>query len=240
MTGKPEPYYCSALTIVPAAAADAKLTPRAALLNATFWGRHRTLTVGFFDGSPDLRKRVAVIANEWISKTRADLAFHFWTHAGEDPQAADIRIGFNPALGSWSWVGNQARKIAHDRPTMNLGWISAETEEAVARKLVLHEFGHALGLIHEHLHPLAQIPWRKDEVIRDLKKTQDWDEATIAANMFDAPDPSEVFATDPDPSSIMIYPIPAHWTEDGRTVSWNSDLSAKDILLIRNAYGIRQ
>lgn len=209
------------------------------MLNATFWGRGKILSVGFLGGEPVLRERVAQIANEWITRTRCRIEFHFWTDPSVDPSQAQIRISFDPDHGSWSWVGTQARKVHPSLPTMNLGWLTADLEESLARKVVLHEFGHALGLIHEHLHPLAQIPWRREAVIADLKATQKWDEATIEANMFDVPDPSQVFATDPDPASIMIYPIPAHWIERGEPVDWNADLSAKDILLIQSAYGIR-
>lgn len=231
-----EKLFCSALTAVDRGVRDPTLSARAAMLSATFWGRGRTLTVGFIGGDPVVRDRVARIADEWLKQV--NLRFHFWTDLAQDPSPADIRVGFEPGRGSWSWVGNQAAEIERTEPTMNLGWLTAELDDASARQVILHEFGHALGLIHEHLHPLANIRWRRDQVIQDLRRTQNWDDSTIEANMFNAPDPSGVFATDPDPQSIMMYPIPATWTEDGFSVGWNSALTAKDRLLVQTAYGV--
>jgi len=47
---------------------------------------------------------------------------------------------------------------------------------------------------------------------------------------------SDLLATDTDPSSIMMYPIPQHWTLDDFTVGFNSALSVDDIRLIEAAY----
>ena len=39
---------------------------------------------------------------------------------------------------------------------MNLGWISGESDviSDEERGVILHEFGHTLGLLHEHQSPL--------------------------------------------------------------------------------------
>ena len=59
---------------------------------------------------------------------------------------------------------------------MNFGWL----DEAV----VLHEFGHAIGLAHEHQNPDKGIKWNEDAVIRDLSgPPNNWDVATIRHNV---------------------------------------------------------
>jgi len=66
-----------------------------------------------------------------------------------------IRISFNPASGSWSYVGSDAIRVPSDNATMNFNWIdkgSAMTEGD--RSVILHEFGHALGYRHEHQSPI--------------------------------------------------------------------------------------
>jgi len=47
---------------------------------------------------------------------------------------------------------------------MNFGWFDDNTSDSEFSRTVIHEFGHALGMIHEHQHPLAAIPWDKDKV----------------------------------------------------------------------------
>jgi hypothetical protein len=54
--------------------------------------------------------------------------------------------------------------------------------------------------------------------------------------MFKAYKVSEVAATPVDAKSIMMYPIPKSWTEDGFTAGLNSELSPNDEALISNQY----
>lgn len=235
MTGR-GPHFCAA---PPQALPDSLVRTRATMLSATFWGRDVELTVGFLGGTRALRKRVRDLAMEWLDRTGARLDFQFWLDEDVDASDANIRIAFDPAKGSWSWVGTQARGIARGVPTMNLGWMTTELDEAQARSVVLHEFGHAIGLIHEHLHPFINIQWNRERVIADMMRSQNWDEATVVSNMFDVPAADQVFATAPDSQSIMMYAIPPEWTMDGMTVGWNDSLSADDIRLIQEAYGVR-
>jgi len=74
----------------------------------------------------------------------------------DDVKTAMIRIAFNRSGGSWSFVGGENTTIKVDQPTMNLGWVDgADTVVSDSeRGVILHEFGHALGLMHEHQSPL--------------------------------------------------------------------------------------
>ncbi|KAI9459358.1 hypothetical protein HD554DRAFT_2197419 [Boletus coccyginus] len=66
---------------------------------------------------------------------------------------ADIRIGFEPG-GSWSAVGSGADKLDRKKPSLNLGWLQdLDTPTPEDRSTILHEFGHALGMMHEHQSP---------------------------------------------------------------------------------------
>ena len=105
------------------------------------------------------------------------------------------------------------------------------------RRVVLHEFGHALGLIHEHQNPDKPISWNREAVIAALSgPPNNWDPATIENNIFKRYDPADLSTTPTDPDSIMMYPIPATWTTDGFSVGLNSGLSATDREFIAGAY----
>ena len=120
---------------------------------------------------------------------------------------------------------------------MNYGWLTPGSSDDELRRVVLHEFGHALGMIHEHQNPEGGIRWNKPAVIADLSgPPNNWDPATIENNMFKKYDPSQGTYTSFDPESIMLYPIPAAWTQDGFSSDMNSELSDADKLLLEQVY----
>ncbi|KYG04421.1 hypothetical protein BE21_46920 [Sorangium cellulosum] len=103
--------------------------------------------------------------------------------------------------------------------------------------MVLHEFGHALGLIHEHQQPENGIKWNKEKVYEDLSgPPNNWDKKTIDFNMFEADSEAEAAHSTFDPHSIMMYAFPASWTEDGFSTGFNTALSSKDKRFIRQQY----
>jgi hypothetical protein len=76
------------------------------------------------------------------------------------PDDADFRITFEPENGKtwyWSMVGRSALGYMPPETTMMLEGLpdtfTSPHELEVHRGLILHEFGHALGLHHEHQSP---------------------------------------------------------------------------------------
>jgi serralysin len=205
---------------------------RAALLKEYQWPKGAVINVRFLEGDSGLRERVEAVAKEWSGPTMANLELRF-RKTGD----ADIRIAFKPGAGSWSYLGTYCRKIDKTLPTMNYGWLTPASSDDELRRVVLHEFGHALGLIHEHQNPRQPVQWNKPAVRRDLSgPPNNWDDATIENNIFKKYEPGELLATDLDPNSIMMYPIPKAWTLDGFSAGFNKELSDKDRVLIRDAY----
>lgn len=207
---------------------------KAALLRDNKWQPAETITVSFMESDEGLRKRVQDVALSWIGKDLANLNLRFVTDG-----AADVRIRFQQGAGSWSYIGTMCREIPGDQPTMNFGWLTATSDDLTLKSVVLHEFGHALGLIHEHQSPNHPIQWNRPAVIRDLSgPPNNWDEQTIQRNIFDRYDPTKVDATPVDPKSIMMYAIPASWTLDDFSTGFNSELSASDRALIASEYSL--
>ncbi|MBU0792163.1 MAG: hypothetical protein KKC55_17095 [Gammaproteobacteria bacterium] len=205
---------------------------RAAVLREAQWQPKTAISATFLTGSEALRARVRAVAEEWVGDKMANLSFK-WV----DDLAADIRIDFVQGNGSWSYLGTVCRQIDSPKATMNYGWLTDASSETELRRVVLHEFGHALGLIHEHQNPQGGIKWNEAAVMSDLSgPPNNWDSATIRRNVLDKYPSSVVIGTKVDKDSIMMYPIPAAWTDGEFTVGLNGELSEIDKGLIRHAY----
>ncbi|MFI5453907.1 MAG: hypothetical protein ACHRXM_00490 [Isosphaerales bacterium] len=206
---------------------------RAALQKSAKWPKDSNITVSFLDGDPTVQKRVQAAALQWTVPGRtANLRLVFPPNTTE----TSIRISFQHP-GSWSTLGTTCNRVPQGQPTMNYGWLTPETGGAELRQVVLHEFGHALGLIHEHQNPDGGIPWDREAVYEALSgPPNNWPRDVIDSNMFEPYSKSETNFTNLDKNSIMMYPIPATWTTDGFSVGLNTDLSPTDIAFIRNQY----
>lgn len=133
---------------------------------------------------------------EWASEWSKYCAVQF--HKIDIPIGSDIRVNFNQK-GSWSYIGTDATKIPLESFTMNLGFVDKTT--------VLHEFGHALGLIHEHQSPFrGGYEWDKEAVIRALSGPPNyWDRERIENNIFKRYKKRKLRGTKYDTKSIMHY-----------------------------------
>jgi hypothetical protein len=139
-----------------------------------------------------------------------------------------VRISFNPHGGSFSLVGTDCIK-SKDASTMNFAWLDAGT--------IMHEFGHVLGLIHEHQNPNGKtIPWDDSKVYAWAKQTQGWDTKTTYHNIIERYKVDQVNASKYDPHSIMEYFFPESLTTDHVSIPNNHILSPEDVTYISKVY----
>ena len=201
---------------------------RGMLYKSKLWDNGKTLKVKFKDGSSYLRRRVMNIAKVW--STYANIKFEqTWSND------CDIRVSFKAGPGSWSFVGTDCRKMANlGKVTMNYGWLTDNSTDAELRRVVLHEFGHALGLTHEHMNPLKTFTWN-EPAVKKYYIMRGWSLAKIERNMLKKYT-KELTNGEYDRYSIMHYAVPKAFTKEGVEIKWNHDLSWKDKKLIRELY----
>lgn len=201
--------------------------PAMAVVITKLWKAGRTLRISFV-GQIDqvIRDKIQHFAGQWLE--HANLKFEFV------PAGGDIRISCNPG-GSWSYIGTDALTIAKNKPTMNFGWFTPETTDGEFSRVILHEFGHALGAIHEHQHPEGGIPWNKPMVYAYYAR-QGWDRDQVDQNIFAKYTFNQLNLTSYDKTSIMHYAVPKDLTTGGFEIGWNRALSAGDKKLAARIY----
>ncbi len=185
------------------------------------WMNGSSLQVRFIGGSPAERAIAQAQAGWWSAV--ANLTFIF----GDAPNA-DIRISFDADDGAWSYIGTDCRSIPANEATMNLGFLDGGT--------AAHEWGHAIGLAHEHQNPAGGIQWNESVVIREMAKSPNfWDEQTTRHNILRRYSVDQIHGTVFDPASIMLYFFPAEWTLNGVATQANEVLSSLDRQFIAGA-----
>ena len=218
----PEPCY--------AVAESAEVMGAVALVNY-LWTPQDTITretnntlilkVAFLDGTAAEQALVKEIAPQWSQ--HANVQFEF-VRGG----ASDIRVGFDPNGGHWSMIGTAAR-LRQGQKTMNLALRGRATAEEAP--VILHGFGHALGLKHEPQDLPLFIQWNEPVIIAELQ-SRGWDVETIRRNVLNRLDVTQPF----DEASIMLYPIPNRWTIGDFEIDWNTALSPMDKEFIGEQY----
>ena len=185
------------------------------------WMNGSKLRVRFMGGTTAEQATAREQAGWWGAV--ANLTFEF-NNAGN----ADIRIAFDPNDGAWSYVGTDCKSIPVNQPTMNLGFLDGGT--------AAHEFGHSIGLAHEHQNPSGGIEWNEPVVIAELAKSPNfWDEATTRHNVLRKYSIDQINGTAFDPDSVMLYFFPSSWTLNGIGTKANDVLSTIDKQFIAGA-----
>jgi hypothetical protein len=202
------------------------------------WNK-KVISVSFHNGTSYLQQKVKQYAKIWSD--HSGIEFEFVNNFD-----ADIRVGFYQNKGSWSLIGRQSNDFSVDANTgksvsgkngisMNFGWFDNSTPEEEFKRTITHEFGHALGLLHEHMHPNSGIKWNYSRVYAHYLQTQNWSKEQVDRNVFQKYSVSQTNGIY-DASSIMHYPIPKDFTIDGYEVGLNTNLSNGDKNVVSKLY----
>lgn len=195
--------------------------------NYYLWENGQKIYVKFLSGSVQLQNKIKQIVKEW--EKHANVTFSFVSTGN-----SNIRINLDSKGGHNSLIGTLSNSVGQDKKTMNFD--TTDFTDEATKRIVLHEFGHVLGLLHEHYSPLAGISWNKEIVYEELSKTNGWDTTTVNENIFKQYALSYTNGTLYDQNSIMHYPIKPNWTRNHYSVGWNDSLSRGDKKLICALY----
>jgi hypothetical protein len=235
---------------------------RAVANNYSMWDNGQVLTVKFVaKSSPYLRNLVMQYAKEW--EQFANIKFKFLPD-NAPTSLIRVNIGegkgHNSAVGTDANLFPKSYETMNldSMGFLDINWYVAEMERRKIRPnwedlqkmmatepirwdlrelrgTVLHEFGHALGLLHEQSYPNA-INWNKDTVYKYYKATQDWDEDQVDNNVLEVANQFFTNGTSYDPKSIMHYSVEAWQTQDGYSLPANNTLSMGDKAIISALY----
>lgn len=196
-------------------------------VTAKVWKPGITLRVKFLKGEPVVQKKVMKAALEWTKY--ANLRFEVVTEGD-----AELRVDFEQGA-SWSYIGNDSLDIPQNQPTINLGGLTPKSTDEDIRPVVIHEFGHALGLAASQQSPVAAIPWDRKAAYEYYAKLG-WDRQTVDYNVFSKLDPRQVIYGPADPYSIMYHQIPKEATGGKMEIMPGNELSEGDKQLIAQLY----
>ena len=249
---------------------------RAAFLKSKIWPAHTTVKIAFLKEPPENLKRTDVdfmektvdqegnsLKLDPLQKQVGDLPvkdaiiktvterlqpivnvkLRFYDDNNElyNPNVADIRIDFNRFGGAWSLLGTECLTVKNKaEATMNFGWFDVPT--------TLHEFCHALGMVHEHQNPKGKaILWDKPRVREWANKTQGWSEQTTNNNIIERYKLDEINGSTFDSKSIMLYFFPGDLVLDpetnqccGEGTNQNLMFSPYDVLYLNYNYPLKK
>ena len=238
---------------------------RAAFIVKSIW-KVPTLNITFMDGTDKQKNWVRSIIGQHLEPLMDKVKFNW--NSGNN--ASDIRISFKLIGQAWSMVGSEARLVPKTEPTMNLGWLDDDVQynNNILKNtgmVVLHEFGHAIGMIHEHQNPKDNpIKWNHDVVYAEMLRTNGWNREMTKHNMFkkygdfllcqQAKAEEDSFqrtldiknfcegdlvnGSEYDVTSIMHYFYEPEWIKEGPTeIPVNTVYSPMDQKWIRKYYG---
>lgn len=246
---------------------------RAVFQKSLVWTKERrqedgvmVLRVGFVEGSPEWKKRwiEKVVKEKLQSLIAVDFLFFFEYDASSN---LDILIGFNPGYAN-SALGKTSQQLARfGNQSMNLGWLDNPIKftgingkeyqvpqenlgeylqfsgNFIEGGVVIHEFGHALGMIHEHQSPSSTLEFNKNELYDYMAQAPNcWTKDIVDSNIIERFDKeSELYDYSQfDKNSIMIYPMFGWWTRSCINIPFSGSLSKLDAIWLQKNYNPRE
>lgn len=181
----------------------------------SYWPQGRTITVGFKDGLSWQKEAVVDTVMKYLQPL-VNLKFNF---VGDSVHTPDVQVSFAEAGSAYSDMG-PANVGGGPLCRINLGWLddAREVEKGydptghTGHGVIKHEFGHMIGLVHEHQRPTASFEWNKPVAYSYFAGFPNhWDKQTVDNNIFKKfTDIDTLNSSVYDKDSIMHYVFPCN------------------------------
>jgi hypothetical protein len=224
---------------------------RGAYSKASLWpADYSTLRVCFFEGSEDARALIAEFASGW-TRPGIGITLDFgepgrWHSCGDGPES-QIRISFDQP-GYWSAMGaDSVTFFLQQQPSMNFSGFDRLTPDNwsdVHKRMVRHEFGHALGLADEDRSPasICETEYDWDNIYRifgGIEIGKQWADELLRKESAEPGVTADTF----DPKSIMMRAFPIeYYLKGAESVCFaalgRAELSAGDHALVAKLYPV--
>lgn len=195
------------------------------------WDPGSKILVAFNGGDVKLHRAIEQQAKLWekyaniefdFGYDRAKNAYRMWSKS-DFYRVAHIRIGFSEP-GYWSLMGTDSMSYPANSASMNFHDFADNNLELLPSRwktVILHEFGHALGLHHEHQHPICNqdIRWEsgpsgEPNVYEIFQTWQRWSRPKVNINLQPQYN-ADFISSIPDKKSIMMYAMPSQVFKNG-------------------------
>lgn len=191
---------------------------------SALWPQGSTLRISLIGMTHEQEQLTRHVIDKWAP--HVNLKFEF-----TDAPDGDIRIlADSDRAGGESAIGTQARSRDPSQPTMIVGFQGGSTVYNAGT--ILHEFGHALGLHHEHQHPQNTLDLNWEQILQDHRDRGEEDK--VPGSFFPLGEGIRTSAY--DQKSTMHYGIPSAWLNSGGEIADNPELSQGDREFVQTLY----
>lgn len=206
------------------------------------WKSGRKIKVYFsiFNENPKIIDEILFVANEWSKHCSIIFVFE------KQKEDSDIYVSLKIGNGFYSAIGLQSKVyISKNKPSMNLdpSWglkfgfsKRKELKFKYCKSLVLHEFGHSLGLIHEHQRSNRPFAWDKRYIKENYLKLGMPTVKSARENIFKICNVNNTVKSRFDYKSIMIYPFDKKMVKERFGIQIPLGLSKNDKIKISKFY----
>jgi hypothetical protein len=203
-----------------------------------FWNPGKTLKIlvlKYNEQSFEIVKNAAVKWLPYISLNFEFLEIDEEVIYNSENFLGDIRVNFQPLFNNSgsSKIGTDALTGSPHDASMYLG---TDFSSPHYEWTVIHEFGHALGLHHEHQHPDAKIPWDREKTYDYYARTAGFSRLDVDANVLPLERIPDRTYTPYDRQSVMHYEVLDDLTIGDWQHTASMRISEGDIALMKKAY----